>query len=165
MSKRRPISQDIELIFDQINVALNEQGTTLTPDIQEVTQILKRLKENILNKVAPKTIAAKEFNIEKATLTFGLQYRDLGNEYLWKIQDDVPVPNSATSSRGKVPRNSESCCYHAIGLDVFFLKYSRTFDRSTKAGCRTPIDHVLMECLVEMGSIQYYLFSFLLNCL
>ncbi len=165
MSKRRrPGSQDVEFLFDQINVALNEEGTSLTPNFQELSQVLKRLKEKILDKVASKTIAAKEFNIKKATLAFGLQYRDLGNEYLWKIEDNVPVPNSATPSLGKVPRNFESCCYHTMSLDEFYLKYSRTFDRSTEASCRTPIDHILMECLGELVSIQYYLLPFLLNC-
>ncbi len=165
MSKlRRPGSQDVEFLFDQINVALNEEGTSLTPNFQELSQVLKRLKEKILDKVASKTIAAKEFNIKKATLAFGLQYRDLGNEYLWKIEDNVPLPNSATPSLGKVPRNFESCCYHTMSLDEFYLKYSRTFDRSTEASCRTPIDHILMECLGELVSIQYYLLPFLLNC-
>ena len=147
MSKRRRLgSQDVEFLFDQINVALNEEGIALTPNPQELSQVLKRLKEKVLDKVASKTIAAKEFNIKKATLAFGLQYRDLGNEYLWKIEDNVPLPNSATPSLGKVPRNFESCCYHTMSLDEFYLKYSRTFDRSAQASCRMFIDHILMEC-------------------
>jgi len=107
MSKR-----DIESVLDQINVALNDGGTALTPNIQEVTQVLKRLNEVFLDKAVPKTIAAKEFNMEKATLAFGLQYGNWGREYLWKIEDILSVRDLPTSSLGTVPRNFESCSCH-----------------------------------------------------
>ena len=53
MSKRNR-SRDIESIFDQIKVKVNENATAFTPDIQQFTERLNKLKETLLGDATPK---------------------------------------------------------------------------------------------------------------
>lgn len=103
MSKRK--REQMELVFDKITVKANTEGTALTSDVPAFTRTLKKLKQDILDEEAPKTIAAGDFTIEMAVVTFGLQFGDYGREYLWEIEDIPDIQNSPTSSLGKVPRN------------------------------------------------------------
>ena len=153
MSKRDHI-REVESVFDQINVKLNEDATTFTPDIQGFTQSLKKLKEKLLDKATSKTIAAGDFTMETAILTFGLQYVESSPEYLWKIEDIPENKDSPKSSFGKIPRNFEFYFYHAMSLDAILAKYAQTVDRSSEAACRTPIDLILIECVAELVCIS-----------
>jgi hypothetical protein len=102
---RRLKREQLELVFDKLNVKAHAEGAALTSDVLAFTQDLKKLKQEVLDEEAPKTIAAGDFDIEMAIETFGLWFVDYGPEYLWKIEDIPDIQVSPTSSLGKFLHN------------------------------------------------------------
>jgi hypothetical protein len=154
MSKRNR-SRDIESIFDQIKVKLNENATAFTPDIQQFTEGLNKLKETLLGDATPKTIAAGDFTMEMAIVTFGLQYAESTPESLWRIEDIPETQQLPTSSFGKFSVIWDFA--PIMSIDAILVDYAQTVDRSSEAACRTPIDLILIQCVAELVSILAFL--------
>ena len=96
---KRKRRDEIALLFDLITQALKREGTDLPP------RVLRKLRAELLTSESEEnTIAAKEFSLELAIQTFGLEYATWGLASLWKI-DDVPETKtfSPRPSLGTVP--------------------------------------------------------------
>ena len=89
---------ELELVFDKLNVKAHAEGAALTSPA--LTGDLKKLKREILDEEAPKTIAAGDFDTEMAITTFGLGFVDYGPEYLSQT----------------VGRSSEAACRTPVDL-------------------------------------------------
>jgi hypothetical protein len=108
MAKRKR-EDETALLFDLIIQALKREGTDLPPPV------LKKLRAELLtSKSEGNTLFAKEFTLELAIQTFGLEHAAWGTESLWKI-DDVPETKtfSPRPSLGTVPA---SWIFHCVTM-------------------------------------------------
>ncbi|KAF5377914.1 hypothetical protein D9615_006693 [Tricholomella constricta] len=85
-----------------------------------------------------RTMTPTEFTLDGAIKAFGLKYTPLSFSNPWKIQEN--------------PETKDFEPTHC--LKYLVENYSRNFDRSSGAVCRTAVDFILNECLTAMKTSQ-----------
>jgi len=82
-------------------------------------------------------MAAGDFTLDEAVATFGLRFSRVPSEYMdyyWTIEQEI-----GTMEFPMTP-----------GFESLIDNYSRNFDRTSEATCRTAVDFILNECLTVM---------------
>jgi len=156
MGKRKRFSLTEESVDAVVEKLLNHIDKDAQGD--SFAQQLLLLKSRLLTK-GDHTKAAGDFTVEEIVQLFELNYSDVVSAaatkaYRWKIEDEK-VAFPMTPCIGNL-----SCAF--LQLRIILMdgwataslveNYSKNFDRSSQAVCRTALDFMLNECLTVLVS-------------
>ena len=154
MSTRKQ-KESNSLFFDQILDAFSAEDVP-----QEYVQKLAGLKNRLLNPSVP-TKAAKDFCMKEAVLAFGLLPTGFDEvvdrapdeeegSIKWKIEEIPETKGFVVSSFMRKSRSFNLDADYIIEIGSLLVNYSKNFERSSEAVCRTALDLTLNEVLTVM---------------